>query len=550
MRPLDRLTRPSSATVLTAIATGLAYAGSFDGGWISDDVEMIATNPLIRSLAPANVVAIFSARTDGTNYIPLNFLSLAFDHRLWGLEPFGFHLTNLLLHVANAVAIYFLLLRLQESRGIATVASLLWALHPVQVESVAWISERKNVLSTLFFLLAFLAYLRASAEGRVRTYLLVVVLFVAALLSKVNTIVLPAITLAYEIVFHQRLRRRDLAIAGVMLACGAVAAWANLHGNPSHGASYHGGSLAVTMRTSATVVPRYLAIALAPVNLSTYYPVPLRASWSEPSVALAAAIVLTLVAATLWGARRGWRDAFWLAWFGVTLSPMLNLVPFPALMADRYLYVPLLGLIVPLLHAALAVLSRTRLLRLAPVLAAAAILVLGIATARRVPVFHDPLSLWADFATKVPYIGADEPYGPPPRAAELRLLAAALVRHPERAALHNNIGTIAYEENRLSDALPALERAHALAPHDPAISLNLGRAYLRAGRLDDALRTLEIAARLEPPSFFAQMNLARAYALRGDLDRARAALDRAKTIRPWSPAWRVLDQRLPAARAS
>jgi protein O-mannosyl-transferase len=533
-----------------AIGTGLAYARSFAGGWISDDVEMIAENPLIRSLAPANLLAIFSARTDGTNYIPLNFLSLALDYRLWGPGPVGFHLTNLVLHIANAIVIYVVLTRLQESRGLAAAASALWALHPLQVESVAWISERKNVLSTFFFLLAFLTYLRASAETHVRTYGLVVALFLAALLSKVNTIVLPAITLTYEIVMHRRVRRRDLAAAGVMLVCGAVVAWANLHGNPSHGAAYHGGTLSVTMRTSTTVIPLYLRNALIPAGLSTYYPVPLRASWLDPPVVMAALIVVALVAATLWGARRGRRDAFWLAWFGITLSPMLNLVPFPALMADRYLYMPLLGIIVPLLHVANAVLSRVGAIQLAPAFTAAAALALGVATAQRVPVFHDPLSLWADFALKMPYISSDEPYGPPPRRDELRLLGDALTRHPERAALHNNIGTIAYEENRLGDALSALVRAHELDPTDPAICLNLGRVLLRSGRLDEALQTLETAVRLEPPSFYAQLNLARAHAARGNLILARAALDRAKIIRPWSSAWRLLDQRLPAPRAS
>jgi hypothetical protein len=116
---------------------------------------------------------------------------------------------------------------------------------------VAWISERKNVLSTLFFLLAFLTYLRDVERPDWRRYLLLVTLFVAALVSKVNTIVLPALLLVYEIVMHRRLRMRDIAFTLPLFACGAVVAWANLHGNASHGARYHGGSFAVTMRTSA-----------------------------------------------------------------------------------------------------------------------------------------------------------------------------------------------------------------------------------------------------------------------------------------------------------
>jgi protein O-mannosyl-transferase len=547
VRRVDRDTSMLPVAGAIAVAAIIAYARSFAGEWISDDVEMIAENSLLRSLAPANLGALASARTDGVNYIPLTFFSLALDYQLWGLQPFGFHVTNLILHIANAILVYLLLVRLQESHGLAASASLLWALHPVQVESVAWISERKNLLSTLFFLLALLAYLRWSVAPRARTYALVLLLFLGALLSKVNTIVLPAITLAYEIIVQRRLRRRDAAAAFGMLLCGAAVAWANLQGNPSHGAAYHGGSLAVTLRTSATVIPMYLVNALAPLSLSTYYAVPLRASWLHPTVVVAVIIIVVLAMLVLWGAWRGRADAFWLAWFGITLSPMLNLVPFPALMADRYLYVPLLGLLVPLLHLAEALLRRLGALRAAPTLVAVAVAGLGTLTMLRVPVFHDELSLWSDFALKMPYITSDEPYGPRPRPNEIRILSAAVARHPERAVLHNNLGGIAFEENRLADAVAFLVRAHELDPNDPAIALNLGRAYLRSGRIDDAERALQAAAALEPPSFYAQLNLARIYFLRRDLARARATLDLAKTLRPQSPAWRTLEQRLDQA---
>jgi hypothetical protein len=531
-----------------ALGTALVYAGSFAGDWISDDVEAIAQNPILRSLAPSNLWVLATSRTDGVNYIPLSFLSLAIDNRLFGMHPFGFHLTNLLIHIAGAIVAYFVVLRIDRSPGIAAAASLLWAVHPVQVESVAWISERKNVLSTLFFLLAFLTYLRWTERPDWRRYVLLVILFVAALLSKVNTIVLPALILVYEIVAHRRLRFRDVAFTLPLFACGAVVAWANLHGNTSHGASYHGGSFAVTMRTSATTIPRYLLNVVAPFDLMSYYPVPLRASWLDPPVAAAVAVIVGLIVITCWLALRGRSEAFWLAWFGITMAPMLNIVPFPALMNDRYLYVPLLGMLVPLLTVGRGLLTQVRAPNATrPILVGAAAIVLGVLTVARIPVFANELNLWADYGLRTSYITADEPYGPNPRVEERRLLNEALALHPNRAALHNNLGGFAFEENRLAEALPLLERAYALDPTDPVIALNLGRTYLRVGRLDDAIRTLEAAIALEPPSFFPRLNLARAYLMKKDLPRARAELTRAKAYKSDPYFWQRFEQALTRA---
>ena len=544
-----RSSRNASVVAVVAIAllTAIAYARSFRGGWISDDVTLIAEEPVVHALTADNVRAMTTARTDGVNFIPLNFLSLALDWTLWGPNPAGFHLTNLAIHLANALAIYWLLLRLGESAGLATAAALLWAVHPVQVESVAWISERKNVLSTLFFLLAFHAYLRWSARRRVGTYGAILALFVAALLSKINTIVLPVVTLAYELLLQRRLRMRDVAAVVPLVACGGAAAWLNLHDNPSHGLAYHGGTFWVTLRTSATTIPGYLFNVLVPIRLASYYPVPLHDSWLDPPVATAVAVILVLATLTIGLAWRGRRDAFWLAWFAATLAPMLNLVPFPALMNDRYLYLPVLGILVPLVRLARDVLRRTGANRAAPVLLGATAAALVLLTIARVPVFHDELALWADFALRFSYISADRPYGAAPRLEEKRLLQDALTRHPDRAALYNNLGAFAFEENRLADAIPPLERARVLDPRDPVVALNLGRTYLLAGRIDDAVATLREAAALEPPSFFAHLNLARALLQRGDVAGARAELTRAQAIKrdPWF--WAAVERQVTRA---
>jgi Flp pilus assembly protein TadD len=213
-------------------------------------------------------------------------------------------------------------------------------------------------------------------------------------------------------------------------------------------------------------------------------------------------------------------------------------------MNDRYLYLPLLGLLVPLLRLGRGILARAGALRAAPALVVGTALGLVVLTMMRVPVFRNELALWADMGLRTSYITADQPYGAGARSEEKRLLTEALARHPERAALYNNLGGFAFEENRLADALPYLVRAYELDPNDPVIALNLGRTYLRLGRLDDAVRTLEIATALEPPSFFPHLNLARAYLLRKDLVRARAELTRAKEIKRDPSFWQSFEQAL------
>jgi tetratricopeptide (TPR) repeat protein len=539
---------PIVAIVVLALATTVAYARCFQGEFISDDVGAVAENPLLRSLSAENLRAIATS-FDDVNWIPLKVLSLALDYQVWGLDPTGYHLTNLLLHIANAIAIYWLVLRLGESPPFAFSAALLWALHPVQAESVAWISERKNVLSTLFFLLAFHTYLAGSARPRVRTYLLLFVLFGAALLSKVNTIVLPALALCYEIVWHGRVRARDVAVAGALLAVGVAVAWVNLHGNPSHGVAYHGGSLAVTMRTSSTTISRYLWNSVAPFDLSYYYEVPLRASWWDPPVARAVVLIAGLVALTLWLAWRRRPDAFWLAWFGITLSPMLNLVPFPALMNDRYLYMPVLGILVPALRLGGRLLDRVRAGAAAPFAVGGIACGFALLTYQRVPVFQNELSLWADGGLKTCYISADQPYGARPRAKEIRLLEEAIRRHPKQACLYDTLGGFAFEERRLADALRLLTQAAELDPNHATIALNLGRTQLWLGQNAEAIVTLERATMLEPPSFWAHLNLARAYLRTNDLVRARAALNRAKAIKSEPNFWHGVEQEVARAEA-
>lgn len=525
--------RTLGAAGLLCTSIAVAYSGSLHGGFVSDDVAAIADNPLLEALDAAHVRAIF-ASFDDANYVPLKVLSLAVDRALWGPEPFGYHLGNLLLHIACTLLVWRILLWCGLSAGAALLTSLLWALHPLQVESVAFMSERKNVLSGAFFFAAFLAYLHFSARPARGTYALVALLFTAALLSKMNTVVLPALCIACDVLVTRRFGRRTLAATLPLFAIGAVVVWYNLAGNPIHGSRFHGGSAVVTWLTSSTVVFRYLALTVAPVGLRTFYYIPLHGSPADWPVAASLAGLAALAVLVLWLSGRRPREAFWLLWFGIALAPMLNIVPFPTLMQDRYMYLPLLGLLAAAGGALDDGLRSRAARRAGAAIAAAAAIALGAVTVARQAAWQDGLSLWRDWALQEWYLPIDVgPFSAPDSDRKLAILESAARAEPDSALLRHNLGALLYERGNLPAAVVELDAAAQLPGGDAGVPLlDLGRALLRSGDPTGAAAVLQQAVAREPYSFFAQLNLARAAIQLGDAATARRALAACARIRP------------------
>jgi len=520
---------PAAAIALVVL---VAYGGSLDGAFVSDDIQALRDNPLVATLSAANVRAIFTT-FDASNYAPVKVLSFAVDRQIWGTSPFGYHVTNVLLHLGCALLVYAILLRLGLAPLAALLCAALWAVHPLQVESVAWIAERKNVLSGLFFFAAFLVYLEYSDRPAAGAYVAMIVLYVLAMLTKMNTMVLPAICLAYEALFRHRRRWRDVGAAALPFALAALVAWYNLAGNPIHGDVWHGGSPIVTWLSSAIVIFRYLRRMVLPVGLEPLYDVRLRGSPLDPPVAAALLGLAALALVTGWLMRRRRREAFWIWWFALALAPMLNVVvPFRSMMNDRYMYLPLVG---PLAMIAfwLAEARRDAVRRVGAGVAVALVLVCVVLSRRQVEVWSDTISVWGATASRRPVPGGDPVYRRPDFDARVAYVQQALARAPSSSALHNNLGELYYEAGRLQDALGELETAHRLTPDDPIVLLDLGRVYMRVGRAPEAEEPLTRAAELRPYDFLPWLNLTRLHlVLDRDPRKVRAALDAALRVEP------------------
>src|SRR5213596_817960 len=405
--------------LVIAFSTFAAFLPALQNQFVSwDDAENFLDNPHYRGLGWTHLRWMWTTHLG--HYIPLTWMTLGLDYLLWGMNPLGYHLTNLLLHAANAVVFFFVVRRIltlallgASERGLALAvsagfAALVFAIHPLRVESVAWATERRDVLSGLFYLLTILVYLRASERGeRGRGwYWGAVALFACALLSKSMVVNLPVVLLILDVYPLRRLggaigwwsepARRVYVekIPFVLLAAAAsaiaVMAQSSVHAALSLAQLSMPGRLAV----SVYGLSFYLWKTVAPVNLSPLYELPPAVNPWAPPFLLSYGVVLAITAIVLALRRRvPGLPAAWFAYV-VILLPVLGIFQSgPQIAADRYTYLAGLGWAL-LTGAALLSVSR-RLPFLSTGLAFFLLLGLGPLTWNQVHVWHDSEKLWS-----------------------------------------------------------------------------------------------------------------------------------------------------------
>ncbi|HAO92992.1 MAG: hypothetical protein A2X99_06960 [Deltaproteobacteria bacterium GWB2_55_19] len=392
---------PYIAIALAVVALyGRTVSFDFIPSW--DDKEYVVENILIQSLSMGNLKRVFT-ETYFSNYAPLHLLSYSVDFVVWGLNPAGYHLTNVVLHLLNVCLLFVLLSRLLNDRTVALMAALLFAVHPINVENVAWVSERKTLLTAFFSFLSILSYLSFRDNGRPLHYAFSFVFFLLALLSKPLTVTLPLALVSYEF-FIKKERRGWLKPVPLFLlsALGAgVAFWAHL----SH-KSIEGGSLSLDVLFGTvypTMVPvywKYIRLILWPFGLSGFYDTTLFGSFLEPTVALSLAGWIALTIAVLWQGTGQTR--FWYLWFWIWLMPVANIIPIPVYYADRYMYIPATAVFV-LFGSVLSYIRKSPGAQKAVYAAfAVSFLFYGSIAFERTGVWRNELSFWQDTALKSP----------------------------------------------------------------------------------------------------------------------------------------------------
>ncbi|HEX7938528.1 MAG TPA: hypothetical protein VF483_06010, partial [Gemmatimonadaceae bacterium] len=457
-----------ASALAVAVLAALPFLPALQNDFVSwDDNKNFIQNPFYRGLGLAQLKWMWTTFHMG-HYVPLSWMTLGLDYVLWGMNAKGYHLTNILLHAANAVVLFFvarrlLSLALREDRHSAVVAwsaafaALVFAVHPLRVESVAWATERRDVLSGLLYSLTVLVYLRAVERSPMtsRTYAPVFALFFAALLSKATAMTLPAVLLLLNVYPLRRLTlatwrasMRQLFNELAPLALLSIAAM-----RASLLALTPGPQLAILDKAgvSAYGVGFYLWKTLAPLNLSPIYPmpetVPLASAPYVASYITVAAILLFIVLG--WRRRTGIAAA--LLGFLVIVLPMLGIVQNgPQVAADRYTYHPAAALAL-LAGAGFAAAWRRR--RELTVLGGVTLLGTWSAmTVRQTRYWHDSESLWRHAVAVVPY----------------------------SAVAHDGFGTVLLRKDSVQAAMLEYQRAANLSPNyaDAEANLAIALAYL------------------------------------------------------------------------
>ena len=512
--PSARVTRGESAVWVWPVAVGAVAFACFppalSGGFVSwdDDINLVH-NPRYRGLTWRHLRWMFST-VHGGSYQPLSWVTFAVDHALWGIDPFGYHLTNVALHAANAVLVYFLALVLLRHvrpatagrRAGAALAALLFALHPLRVESVAWVTERRDVLSAFFYLLALLAYLRmAAAEGGARRRWLLGSLAAMALslLAKAWAVTLPVVLVALDAYPLGRLGTAPtrlealrekapfvaLSVAGAVLAAYAVRGFEQTRTFAQHGV------LARVAQASYGLC-FYLWKSVLPFGLSPLYLLEERLNPAEPRYVACALAVLALTTAVVLGRQRWpWALVAWTCYTTILL-PVLGLVQAGMqITADRYSYLACLPWAL-VIGAAVEPWYGT--LRPATAASAAVLAVLAALTVRQARVWHDSEALWEH----------------------------ALRVDPSNYVAWAHRGDLRRQRGDRAGALADLEHALRLAPRFTGAYAARGALRQETGDVDGAIADYTQAVQLYPRFVDGYGNRAAARRAKGDLDGAIA----------------------------
>jgi len=467
-----------------------------------DDGEYVTDNPQVRrGVDGASVAWAFSHTLQG-NYHPLTTLSHMLDVQLWGMSSTGHHATNLVLHLGNALLLFALVRRWTGATWKPTVVALAFSLHPLAVQSVAWIAERKNLLSTLFLLLALHAWTGWVARPRARSYLATTLAFVAGLMAKPMLVTLPLLLLLVDHVAPRRPGPRRFLVEKIPLFV-IAGAWSVLtvltqraQGAVQSAAAY---PLGMRLENAVAAYGWYLGKMFWPVRLAVFYPHPGPTLGAGP-VVFGATLLVGVTALVVWRGRRVPLVATGWGWYVVTLLPVIGLVQVGSqAWADRYAYVPLIGCFLALVHGADALAPGPRTRAALATAAAGALLLIAARTSTEIGYWRDSRTLFA-------------------RAAEVV---------PDSHLILNNLGMALVEEGRIAEALPEFERAVTLAPDVAASQGNLANALALSGRIAEALPHFEAAMRLDPKNAQSAYNLGQALVLSGRTAQAVAAFEEA-----------------------
>jgi hypothetical protein len=471
---------------LIVLITLAAYLPALRGGFVFDDYPLITENGMVRA---DDGIRLFWSGAGTADYYPLTGSLWWLEWRWWGDHAMGYHVLDVLLHAADAVLLWMILRRLNIPG--AWLAALMFAIHPVNVATAAWISEQKNTLSMLFYAVAILLYLRFNAESRWRWYAWSLGAFLLALCSKTAVVMLPFALLGCVWWLHGRLRWKDWLRGAPFFALsflfGLVTVWFQYH-RVLRGTTFRAEGFFSRLAAAGWVVWFYLGKVLWPVNLSVIYP-----KWNVDASRGTSWLPLLLLAGCLalcWSKRKTWGRPllFGVGYFVVTLFPVLGFFDQGfydySLVADHWQYYSMIGIIALVVSAGVALARRfgDRGHTLGVTVSVVVLMGLGVGTWVRAGVYATSGTLWLDTVTK----------------------------NPEAWMAQYNFGLALGKAGKISPAIAHFQQAVQLKPDFAEAHNYLGTALLQAGKVPEAIEQYRQALRIKPDYMDAQINLDRA----------------------------------------
>jgi tetratricopeptide (TPR) repeat protein len=538
--------------LLLAGVTALIYGQSLDNGFVGyDDPEYVTRNDRVRAGLSADNVAWAFGTLYFSNWHPLTWLAHMAACEAFDLDAGGHHAIDLALHVANALLLFAALRYMTGAVWPSALVAALFAWHPLHVESVAWVSERKDTLSTFFMMLTILAYARYARGGeRIRWYAAVMVLFALGLMSKAMLVTLPAALLLLDYWPLARLHQPAWSwrsagrlllekVPLLLLAAGAAAMSVVTQSAAGSVNSLAGLPLGVRVQNALVSYGWYLLKTVWPTDLAIFYPHPATIPGASIPIAhiamSAAALVAISAVALLLARRRPYVLVGWL-WFLGTLVPVIGLVQVGGqARADRYTYIPLIGVFIAIAWWIGDWANRSDVRRQIATGGAVAALIACLAlTWRQARYWHDDATLFghAIAVTQNNYVAYNNLGTALAEAGEYAAAEAqyreAVRAKPDYANGYASLGATRLAAGDPRGAVAALRRALEIEPNHPAANNNMGNALAQLGRADDAEAHYRRAVAASPALYQAQNNLAMSLATRGQFaeaaEHARMAL--------------------------
>ncbi len=494
-------------SIILIIVLGFAaYGNSVKNEFIWDDGHLIENNPSIKSWA--GLPKIFTEDLGAGSgrrynfYRPLQTITYMIDHSIWKLDPRGYHLTNILLHILVALCLFCSILLLFSDLGLAVLTGILYVVHPIHTEAVTYISGRADSLALLFMLFCFLLYIRSCSAKNLGIYALMALSYGLALLSKEHSLILPVLLLVYHYSFKKKIKAEAFFLIVGLATLYVVLRVAVLKELLPSGESYNT-TFAQRLPGFFVALANYLRLLFLPFGLHMEYGRALF-GWKDPRVFWGIVMLVGIVAYALRKKEKSPLIFFAIAWFLIALLPVSNLYGINAYMAEHWLYLPSVGFFLIMAKAIRVLFDNKDLKAFAVFLIAGLVFFYAYLTFRQNTYWREPLGFFE------------------------RTLAYA----PESPAVHYNLGNIYVEANRKEEAIRSYQKAIDLKPRYDEAYNNLGNVYSEIGRWEEGVLSYQKAIEITPDFADAHNNLGLAYFSLRQPEEAIRAYHKAIALKP------------------